>query len=102
MTVLEKPDVLAKMYKIIGAAMDLYNELGYGYSEPIYQECLSIICSEKGIPWEREKLLNMLFHGRELNKKYVADFVCYGDSVIQINLCQRDTFMTLFGANIGM
>ena len=84
MTVLEKPDVLAKMYKIIGAAMDLYNELGYGYSEPIYQKCLSIICSEKGIPWEREKLLNMSFHGRELNKKYVADFVCYGDIIVEL------------------
>lgn len=36
-----------RMYNIIGAAMSLYNELGSGYSEPIYQECLSVICSEK-------------------------------------------------------
>ena len=38
-----------RMYKIIGAAMSLYNELGSGYSEPIYQECLSVICTEKDI-----------------------------------------------------
>lgn len=56
---------LDKMYKIIGAAMDVYNELGYGLSEPIYQECLSIVCTEKGIPWEREKPLKMSFHVQE-------------------------------------
>ena len=84
MKVLERQDILAKMYKIIGAAMDLYNELGYGYSEPIYQECLSIICTEKGIPWEREKPMKMSFHGQELKKKYVADFVCYDDIIVEL------------------
>ena len=38
-----------RMYNIIGAAMSLYNELGCGYSELIYQECLAIVCSEKYI-----------------------------------------------------
>ena len=80
----KRRDYLNKMYQIIGAAMELYNELGYGMSEPIYQECLSIICSEKGIPWEREKPLPMFFHGQELKKKYIADFVCYGDLIVEL------------------
>lgn len=73
-----------QMYNIIGAAMSLYNELGCGYSESIYQECLAIVCSEKDIPWEREKLLKMHFHGRELEKTYKADFVCYGDIIVEL------------------
>lgn len=73
-----------RMYNIIGAAMSLYNELGSGYSEPIYQECLSVICSEKGIPWEREKMLKMSFHGVELEKTYKADFVCYDDIIVEL------------------
>jgi GxxExxY protein len=72
------------MYNIIGAAMSLYNELGSGYSESIYQECLSVICTEKNIPWEREKLLKMYFHGVELEKTYKADFVCYDDIIIEL------------------
>ena len=80
----KRRDYLNKMYNIIGAAMDLYNELGYGLSEPIYQECLSIICSEKDIPWEREKTMTMSFHGHELKKKYIADFVCYGDLIVEL------------------
>ena len=64
--------------------MDVYNELGYGLSEPIYQECLSIVCTEKGIPWEREKPLKMSFHGQELKKTYIADFVCYDDLIVEL------------------
>ena len=70
----KKTDYLNKMYQVIGAAMEVYNELGYGLAEPIYQECLSIACAEKGIPWEREKPLKMFYRGQELNKKYIADF----------------------------
>lgn len=73
-----------KMYKIVGVAMQLYNELGPGYAEPIYQECLSILCTEAGIPWEREKELAMFFHGHPLDKKYVADFVCYENIIVEL------------------
>lgn len=73
-----------RMYNIIGAAMSLYNEIGSGYSEPIYQECLSVLCSERNIPWEREKLLKMYFHGIELEKTYKADFVCYDDIIVEL------------------
>ena len=73
-----------RMYQIIGAAMALYNEIGSGYSEPIYQECLSVICTEKDIPWEREKPLRMTFHGVELEKLYKADFVCYDDIIVEL------------------
>ena len=73
-----------RMYQIIGAAMAVYNELGSGYSEPIYQECLSVICTENDIPWEREKPLRMTFHGVELEKMYKADFVCYDDIIVEL------------------
>ena len=80
----KKTDYLNKMYQVIGAAMEVYNELGYGLAEPIYQECLSIACTEKGIPWEREKPLKMFYRGQELKKKYIADFVCYGDLIVEV------------------
>ena len=77
-------DYKQQLYNIIGAAMSLYNEIGPGFSEPIYQECLSVICSERSIPWEREKELHMYFHGHKLEKNYKADFVCYGDIIVEL------------------
>ena len=79
-----RQDCLEKMYQVIGATMEVYNEIGYGLSEPIYQECLSFVCTEKGIPWEREKPLKMYFRGQELKKTYVADFVCFGDLIVEL------------------
>lgn len=29
-------------YKIIGAAFDVYNTLGFGFLEAVYQECLEL------------------------------------------------------------
>lgn len=81
---IDRQNCLGEMYQIIGAAMDVYNELGYGLSEPIYQECLSIVCTERNIPWEREKLLKMYFHGQELKKKYMADFVCFENMIVEL------------------
>ena len=79
-----RTEYLAKMYQVIGAAMEVYNELGFGYSEPIYQECLSIVCTERSIPWEREKLLPMYFRNTKLKKEYKADFVCFGDLIVEL------------------
>lgn len=73
-----------KMYQIAGIGMKLYNELGNGYSEAIYQECLSILCDENDIKWEREKPLKMYFHDQELKKEYIADFVCYDEIIIEL------------------
>ena len=73
-----------KMYTIVGVAMQLYNELGYGLAEPVYQECLSILCTEEGIQWEREKPLNMFYHDQLLKKKYIADFVCFDNLIVEL------------------
>ena len=84
MRVVDRQDSLQKMYQVIGAAMVVYNELGNGLSEPIYQECMSIVCTEMVISWVREKPLKMFFHGQELQKVYKADFVCFDDLIVEL------------------
>lgn len=72
-------------YDIIGAAMEMHNELGHGFLEPVYQEALSIVFLENGIPFSKEQVLDIHFKGRLLNKKYVADFICYNEIIVELN-----------------
>ena len=42
-------------YKIVGAAFKVYNGLGHGFLEAVYQEALEIEFQKQGIPYERAK-----------------------------------------------
>ena len=46
-------------YKIMGAAFKVYNGLGHGFLEAVYQEALEIEFQKQGIPYEREKELKI-------------------------------------------
>ena len=70
-------------YKIIGACMEVHKVLGPGFLEAVYQEALAIEFSHQGIPFEQEKELTITFKGIELEKKYNADFVCYGKIILE-------------------
>ena len=71
-------------YSITGAAMQVYNTLGTGFLEAVYQEALAIELTKRGIPYEREKDLKIYYDGQELKQTYRADFVCYDNIIVEI------------------
>ncbi len=71
-------------YKIAGAAMVVYNNLGCGFLEPVYQEALEIEFRRMGIPYQREVELDIYYDGILLEKKYKADFVCYDKIIVEL------------------
>ena len=71
-------------YKIIGAAFKVYNTLGPGFLEAVYQEVLEIEFQRQGIPYEREKELKISYDGIELKQTYKSDFVCFGKIIVEL------------------
>jgi len=71
-------------YKIIGACLEVHKELGYGFLEPVYQEALSIEFQKQNIPFEKEKILSIIYKDIELEKKYIADFVCFSKIIVEL------------------
>ena len=71
-------------YKIVGAAFDVYNKLGHGFLEAVYQEALEIEFQRRNIPYEREKELKIIYDGVELKQTYKADFVCYEKIIVEL------------------
>ncbi len=71
-------------FKIIGACMVVHKTLGCGFLEPVYQEALSIEFKRQNIPYEKEKILTISYKDVELDKKYIADFVCYEKIIVEL------------------
>ena len=62
-------------YKIIGAAMKVHSELGWGLLESIYQEALHMELLDQGIDNEREQEIACFYKHHMLEKKYKMDIV---------------------------
>jgi GxxExxY protein len=50
----------------------------------VNQEALSIEFGKQHIPFEKEKVLSINYKDIELEKKYIADFVCYDKIIIEL------------------
>lgn len=81
-----KHDLLFKdeSYQIISACMRVHSELGAGFLEAVYQEALTIELKTTGIPFEKEKPIDIYYKDHLLEKKYLADFVCYERIILEI------------------
>lgn len=80
-----------EVYAIVGAAMEVYNQQGVGFLEAVYQECLEIEFTERGIPFVAQKELPIFYKGQRLKKTYVADFVCYDKIIVELKAIERLT-----------
>ena len=50
-----------EVYRIIGAAMDVYYRLGRGFLEPVYQEAMQIELARRDIPFEPQCRLTIYY-----------------------------------------
>ncbi len=80
-----------EVYQIVGAAMEVSNELGCGFLEAVYQEALEMELSERGIPFVPQKRIQISYKGQQLQKEYIADFLCHNQIVVEIKAIQSIT-----------
>ena len=70
-------------FAIIGAALEIHNQLGHGFLEAVYQEAALLEFHLRQIPFEREVLFELRYKGTLLNTRYRADFVCFGNIIVE-------------------
>ena len=76
------------IYDVVGVAMEVYNTLGYGMAEPIYQEAFAKEMELQGMVAEREKQLRLYYKDILLDKTYYADFY-YNNIVIEMKAVEK-------------
>ena len=71
-------------YQLMGAAFEVYNELGYGMAEEIYQQSLEIELGLREIPWGSKQELSVFFKEHELTAKYRPDLRVFEQIIVEL------------------
>lgn len=71
-------------YDLMGAAFEVYNELGQGFLEEVYHEALEIELTTRQIPFVSRAALPLLYKSSVMSKSYQADLIVGGDIIIEL------------------
>lgn len=73
-----------EVFAIIGAAMEVYNVMGIGFLEAVYQAAFEMELSMRRIPFESQKELMVYYKGQPLSAVYKSDLILYGKIVVEL------------------
>lgn len=77
--------------EIVGAGMEVYNELDPGFLEPVYQEAMEIETASGGLGLKPQCEIPIRYKGRLLKKYYIADLVDPEKLVVELKAESRLT-----------
>ena len=76
-------------YRLMGACFEVYREMGCGFLEGVYQECMKIELGEQHIPFQEQPTLNLKYRGLILSQYYIPDFVCYDKIILELKSVKK-------------
>ena len=66
------------MYNAVGIAIEVYNVLGRGMAEKVYQDAYQIGAFRRNFPVERERPIHLMYKDVKLTQAYFPDFYYKG------------------------
>jgi len=76
-------------HRIIGCAIDVHKELGPGLLESAYEECLCFELGNKGIKFERQVNLPLMYKGNKLDAGYRLDLLVENKIVMELKSVEK-------------
>lgn len=70
-------------YKINGILFKVYNNLGYGYQERVYQKAIELEFKKNKLGYDRELKINLIYDRHKIGKYYL-DFLVDDKIIIEI------------------
>ena len=71
-------------YAIRGAIFEVYSEMGSGFLEPVYQECLEKELKNRAIAYLAQSQLRLVYKNEPLEQIYKPDFICFGKIIVEL------------------
>ena len=69
---------------VIGACIEVHREVGPGLLESAYEECLAYEFSQRGLSFERQKPLPVVYKAVRLDGGYRMDFLVENSVVVEL------------------
>lgn len=71
-------------YVIQGAIFEVYREMGCGFLESIYQECMLLEITTRDIPFRAQPKLRLQYKSKELKQFYQPDLICFDKIIVEL------------------
>ncbi|MDR0250255.1 MAG: GxxExxY protein [Burkholderiales bacterium] len=71
-------------YRIQGTIFGVYREMGCGFLEVVYQECLEKGLAARKIPFISQPELPLHYKGESLRQIYKLDFICFDKIILEL------------------
>lgn len=78
-------------FQVRGAIFEVYREMGCGFLEAVYQECLAKEMRLKKIPFVSQQELMLQYKGEPLEQKYKPDFICFDRIIVELKAVKELT-----------
>ena len=69
--------------QLIGVFYSIYNELGHGFLEGIYQQAFAVVLAERGVTFEEQRAIHVIFHGLDIGE-FKADLAAERSVLIEL------------------
>ncbi len=98
-------------YKIIGLAMQVHNEIGYGFKEEVYERALEVKLNQAGIEPNRQYEVFVEYEGERVatfyldlfpNQEVVVEIKAFSHQLTNDELAQVINYLKATGASVGL
>ena len=96
--------------QLIGAHYTVYNELGYGFLESVYERAMGIVLAASGLAIQRQPSIDVIYRGETVGT-FRADLIIEGIVVLELEVvaqllveheAQLLNYLRASGASVGL
>jgi GxxExxY protein len=73
-------------YRIVGCALEVYRELGYGFLEKVYENALMVALQQAGVQADQQVMIEVPFRGVIVGQ-YTADIIVEQKVLLELKSC---------------
>jgi GxxExxY protein len=96
--------------RILKVAIAIHREIGCGLMESVYQAVLADELKNEGFTVEKEKIINVVYRGRQIDAAFRADLIVEGRIILELKSVEKVsdvhrkqllTYLKLSGLRLG-